>query len=143
MATKGAPSFSEQAIQLRSDYQKLRDNTNLAGDIIDVMYQSGKKPAMLYWYENDIEQGQCLLGRSDKNELVFEKLYNRGSLWGFSDLATYKRWLLQLVDHPTLLHARGIIHRDLRVETILFSGNGSRLVIAISRVGGVSKMRPR
>jgi len=60
MATKGAPSFSEQAIQLRSDYQKLRDNTNLPGDIIDVMYQSGKKPAMLYWYENDIEQGQCV-----------------------------------------------------------------------------------
>ena len=71
-----------------------------------------------------------LLGRSDKNELVFEKLLTRVSvLPKFSDLATYKRWLLQIIEALEVLHSCGIVHRDLRAENLLFSHDGSRLVV--------------
>lgn len=235
MATKVNPGFSDQVIQLRSDYQQLRAATNLvARPIIDAQSVGGEKPSVIYWYDDGTEQGQCvrlydipgplsgdilrlrrnlpsvsghfqvdadavrpldiyleppeependfedvsdliaclplvevdeqqhflkkgkyrseihnllacqggscpgrplspylvhLVGRSDKNELVFKKWSPRYFvLPHFSDLATYKRWLLHMVDALKTLHSLGIIHRDLRVEN-LFARDGSRLVV--------------
>ncbi len=251
MATKVDSSFSSQVIQLRSDYQRLRDSTNLARPIIDVQYVGGEKPSVIYWYENGTEQGQCvrlydipgtwsgnilrlrrnlpsrsdhfeidgdevrpmnyleppepleddfedvsdfvaglplvevnerhhfltkgkyrseihnllacqsgscpgqprsqhivqLLGRSDKNELVFEKLSPRHlTLPFFSDLATYKRWLLHMVNTLETLHGLGIVHRDLRIENLLFSPSPTMVAVcwcATSRGAGDSGPRPR
>lgn len=60
MATKVEPGFSGQVIQLRSDYQRLRASTNLARPVIDIEHVAGEKPSVIYWYENDTEQGQCV-----------------------------------------------------------------------------------
>ncbi len=71
-----------------------------------------------------------LLGRSDKNELVFEKLVPRYFvLPKFSNLGIYKRWLLQMIDALETLHSLDIIHRDLRIENRLWSPDGDRLVV--------------
>ncbi|KAF2240267.1 hypothetical protein BU26DRAFT_536001 [Trematosphaeria pertusa] len=71
-----------------------------------------------------------LLGRSDKGELVFEKMSTRPFILPqFSDLATYKRWLLHLLDALQTLHSLGIVHRDIRVENVVFSRDGKRLVV--------------
>lgn len=45
------------------------------------------------------------------------------------DLATYKRWLLHMVDALKVCHSHDIVHRDLHVEMLLFSPDGSRLVV--------------
>ncbi|KAI1149887.1 kinase-like domain-containing protein [Nemania diffusa] len=72
-----------------------------------------------------------LLGKSAKGELVFDKFFPRQTvLTRFSDLATFKRWLLHLVDALESLHSANIVHRDLRVENFVFSRDGERLVVA-------------
>lgn len=71
-----------------------------------------------------------LLGASATGDLVFEKLATRGPTLGrFSTLATYKRWLLHLLDALAAMHAAGIVHRDLRVDNLLFEEGGERLVV--------------
>ncbi|KAI0102613.1 kinase-like domain-containing protein [Nemania sp. FL0031] len=71
-----------------------------------------------------------LLGRSREGELVFEKLWPRYvTLPRFFDLGTYKSWLLQIISALDTLHSLGIIHRDLRIENLLFSQDGKHLVI--------------
>lgn len=60
MVFKVDRSFSEQVIQLRSDYQLRRENTNIARPVIDLKSVSGQKPSVVYWYENGTEQGQCV-----------------------------------------------------------------------------------
>ncbi|POS73864.1 hypothetical protein DHEL01_v207744 [Diaporthe helianthi] len=71
-----------------------------------------------------------LLGRSADGQLVFEKLSSSAHTLGrFSSLAVYKSWLLQLVNAVECLHSLGIVHRDLRAGNLLFSGDGSRLVV--------------
>ncbi|KLU88763.1 hypothetical protein MAPG_07747 [Magnaporthiopsis poae ATCC 64411] len=70
------------------------------------------------------------LGASTTGGLVFEKFETRGHILGrFSTLATYKRWLLHLLDALATMHAAGIVHRDLRVENMLFGEDGQRLVV--------------
>lgn len=51
------------------------------------------------------------------------------TLVGFSSLAIYKSWILQLIDTLDSLHSVGIIHRDLRADSLLFSADWKRLVI--------------
>ncbi|KAL8354428.1 hypothetical protein RB601_004024 [Gaeumannomyces tritici] len=71
-----------------------------------------------------------LLGASATGDLVFEKLATRGLVLGrFSTLATYKRWLLHLLDALATMHAAGIVHRDLRVDNLLFGEGGETLVV--------------
>ncbi|OAR00471.1 hypothetical protein LLEC1_06054 [Akanthomyces lecanii] len=71
-----------------------------------------------------------LLGRSSDGQLVFEKLWPRYYILPrFSSLAIYKSWILQLVDGLEALHSVGIVHRDLRLDNIVFSEDGQRLVI--------------
>ncbi|KAI0118207.1 kinase-like domain-containing protein [Nemania sp. FL0031] len=70
-----------------------------------------------------------LLGRSAQGELVFEKLVPRYILATVRPLSTYKDWILQLVDGLSYLHSHNIVHRDLRIDNLVFSHDGSRLVI--------------
>ncbi len=71
-----------------------------------------------------------LLGASAAGDLVFDKLATCGATLGrFSSLATYKRWLLHLLSALASLHAAGIVHRDLRIDNLLFADGGERLVV--------------
>ncbi|KAI1428758.1 kinase-like domain-containing protein [Xylaria sp. FL1777] len=70
-----------------------------------------------------------LLGKSSQGELVFEKLVPRYVLAAVHPLSTYKNWILQLVDGLCYLHSLDIVHRDLRIDNLLFSRDGSHLVI--------------
>lgn len=70
-----------------------------------------------------------LLGKSPKGELVFEKFNPRYVLLVVHPLSAYKAWILQLIDGLRCLHSLGIVHRDLRIDNLLFSRDGSRLLI--------------
>ncbi|CDM35833.1 hypothetical protein DTO013E5_5355 [Penicillium roqueforti] len=70
-----------------------------------------------------------LLGRSPDGELVFEKFKPRYVLANIYPLATYKDWILQIISGLRMLHSLGIIHRDLRIDNIVFSSDMSRLLI--------------
>ncbi|KAI1810730.1 kinase-like domain-containing protein [Poronia punctata] len=71
-----------------------------------------------------------LLGRSADGKLVFEKLSTSAVTFSrVSSLAVYKSWILQLIDALDCLHSVDIVHRDLRTDNLLFSDDGSRLVV--------------
>jgi hypothetical protein len=71
-----------------------------------------------------------LLGASSDGQLVFEKLATRGPMLArFSSLEVYKRWILDIIDALDYLHSLGIVHRDLRIDSCLFTPDGSRLVV--------------
>ncbi|KAI9807718.1 MAG: hypothetical protein M1826_004485 [Phylliscum demangeonii] len=71
-----------------------------------------------------------LLGRSPDGGLVFEKLVTRQyTLYRFSSMAVYKRWIEQLIAALRCLHGLGIVHRDLRLANLLFSADGARLAV--------------
>lgn len=73
-----------------------------------------------------------LLGSSSDGQLVFNKLETRASILGrheFRSIAIYKTWILDLIEALKHLHSLGIVHRDLRVDNLLFSDDGHRLVV--------------
>lgn len=70
-----------------------------------------------------------LLGKSPHGELVFEKFAPRYILATIHPLSVYKAWICQLVDGLRCLHSLGIVHRDLRIDNLVFSRDGSRLLI--------------
>lgn len=71
-----------------------------------------------------------LLGRSADGKLVFRKFVRSASTLGhFSSLATYKSWILQLIDGLSALHSVGIVHRDLRADNFVFSQDGQHLIL--------------
>ncbi|CAG7936069.1 unnamed protein product [Penicillium salamii] len=70
-----------------------------------------------------------LQGKSLGGELVFDKLKTRCFLVYFYPLATYKYWILQIISGLKLLHSLGIVHRDLRIDNIVFSADMSRVLI--------------
>lgn len=71
-----------------------------------------------------------LLGKSSNGKLVFPKFKSRASIMALNDsLTVYKSWILQLIDGLDYLHSLGIIHRDLRIDNLLLSPDGSRLII--------------
>ncbi|KAK0656880.1 kinase-like domain-containing protein [Cercophora newfieldiana] len=70
-----------------------------------------------------------LLGKSPNGELVFEKFRPRYVLVAVHPLSVYRRWILQLVEGLRCLHAEGVVHRDLRIDNLVFSPDGSRLLI--------------
>ncbi len=70
-----------------------------------------------------------LLGKSPNNELVFEKFAPRYVLAAVHPLSTYKSWILQLIEGLRCLHSMNIVHRDLRIDNLVFSRDSSRLLI--------------
>jgi hypothetical protein len=62
-----------------------------------------------------------LLGKSPSSELVFEKFKPRYVLAAVHPISAYKAWILQLIDGLRCLHALGIVHRDLRIDNLVFS----------------------
>jgi serine/threonine protein kinase len=71
-----------------------------------------------------------LLGKSADGKLVFDIFVTSAFTLGrFSSLATYKSWVLQLIDCLEALHSVGIVHRDFRADNFVFSRDGRRLVI--------------
>ncbi|KAI9815422.1 MAG: hypothetical protein M1826_002052 [Phylliscum demangeonii] len=71
-----------------------------------------------------------LLGRSPDGGLVFEKhkLHYFG-LFPSRSVAVYKQWIKQFIVALRCLHSLGIVHRDLRTANLLFSADGTRLII--------------
>jgi len=70
-----------------------------------------------------------LLGKSPDGELVFEKLAPRYVLAAVHPLSKYKTWILQLIEGLRCLHSMGIVHRDLRIDNLVFSRDASRLLL--------------
>ncbi|MCJ1329841.1 hypothetical protein MMC10_006522 [Thelotrema lepadinum] len=70
-----------------------------------------------------------LLGKSADGKLVFEKFNSRYVLAVMRPISVYKAWILQLIDGLRCLHALGIVHRDLRIDNLLFTSDNSRLLI--------------
>ncbi|KAK2017599.1 hypothetical protein LZ32DRAFT_684643 [Colletotrichum eremochloae] len=71
-----------------------------------------------------------LLGKSTDGKLVFEKFKPRYLVLGqVHALPTYLDWILQLISGLKSLHLLGIVHRDLRIENLVFSRDNSKIVI--------------
>lgn len=70
-----------------------------------------------------------LLGKSPNGELVFEKFIPRYILAALYSLSMYKTWILQIIDGLRCLHSLAIVHRDLRIENLVFTADTSRLLI--------------
>jgi hypothetical protein len=71
-----------------------------------------------------------LLGKSANSDLVFEKLTPRYLILpSFCAIDIYQRWILHIIAVFKCLHVLGIIYRDLRIENLLFSPQGDRLVL--------------
>ena len=70
-----------------------------------------------------------LLGKSSIGALVFEKFEPRYvQLASVHPLGTYKACILQVISGLRCLHSLGIVHRDLRIDSLLFSSNNSQLL---------------
>ncbi|KAI9698044.1 MAG: hypothetical protein M1836_004397 [Candelina mexicana] len=70
-----------------------------------------------------------LLGRSSNGELVFEKFKSRYILAFIRTPDIYKSWVLQLISGLQTLHSLGIVHRDLRIDNLLFSSDCTKIII--------------
>ncbi|KAJ6027486.1 uncharacterized protein N7446_003922 [Penicillium canescens] len=70
-----------------------------------------------------------LLGKSPEGWLVFDKYKPRYVLGYIYPLSVYKNWILQIVSGMKWLHSLGIVHRDLRIDNIVFSSDTSRVLI--------------
>ena len=70
-----------------------------------------------------------LLGKSTNEELVFQRLNPHYILASVYPLSVYKTWILQLIDGLRCLHSLAIIHRDLRIQNLVFTLDNSRLLI--------------
>ena len=70
-----------------------------------------------------------LLGKSSEGELVFHKLKPRRTLSFIHPLATYRNWILQVISGLKCLHSLGIVHRDLRIDNLVFASDDSHVLI--------------
>lgn len=70
-----------------------------------------------------------LLGKSPNRELVFGKFNPHFILTAVHSLSVYKAWLLQVIDGLRCLHSLEIVHRDLRIDNLVFAAGTSRLLI--------------
>ena len=70
-----------------------------------------------------------LLGKSPDRKLVFKKFYPRVALVYINPLKQFKTWLLQLISGLKTLHSLGIVHRDLRIDNLVFSVDHSEMFI--------------
>ncbi|ESZ94317.1 hypothetical protein SBOR_5313 [Sclerotinia borealis F-4128] len=72
-----------------------------------------------------------LLGKSADGKLVFEKFNPRYILALVHPLAQYKSWILQVISGLLALHSVGIVHRDLRIDNLIFTLNGGHRLYII------------
>ncbi|KAI4173799.1 MAG: hypothetical protein LQ343_002734 [Gyalolechia ehrenbergii] len=71
-----------------------------------------------------------LLGRSSNGELVFERFEPRYIILAFvRTVDVYRNWILQLISGLQALHSLGIVHRDLRIDNLLFSADCTKVII--------------
>ncbi|KZF19140.1 kinase-like protein [Xylona heveae TC161] len=71
-----------------------------------------------------------LLGKSPEGMLVFDKFVPRYFILGsIYPLSVYKDWILQIISGMKQLHSLGIVHRDLRIDNVVFSSDKSRVLI--------------
>ncbi|TQN65275.1 Mitogen-activated protein kinase kinase kinase mom-4 [Colletotrichum shisoi] len=71
-----------------------------------------------------------LLGKSPAGKLVFEKFKPRYLVLGqVHALSTYLAWVLQLISGLKSLHLLDIVHRDLRIDNLVFSDDYSKIII--------------
>jgi hypothetical protein len=71
-----------------------------------------------------------LLGRTADGRLVFEKLEPRYFvLLDFCSIAAYKRWILHVLDALACIHALGLVYRDLYIDNVVFSADGTRAAL--------------
>ncbi|KAF1990354.1 hypothetical protein K402DRAFT_444333 [Aulographum hederae CBS 113979] len=60
---------------------------------------------------------------------VFEKFNPRYVLGNVHTFTRYKSWILQVIDGLMALHSFGIVHRDLRIDNLVFTRDGLRTCI--------------
>ncbi|KAF2758901.1 kinase-like protein [Pseudovirgaria hyperparasitica] len=70
-----------------------------------------------------------LLGKSADGHLVFEKQNPRYILAFVHDFCRYRSWILQIITGLAALHSVGIVHRDLRIDNLVFSTDATRVWI--------------
>jgi hypothetical protein len=70
-----------------------------------------------------------LLGKSTSGELVFEKHLTRYKVGRFCSIPIYKRWVLDIIEALKCVHSIGIIHKDVRLDNLLFSIDGQRVIV--------------
>lgn len=104
----------------------------------DVLYMRRLEAApftchILYWINMTLEEARKTLGTSRHRFLLVTDLANRGDMFDrihkhliTDDLA--RKWMSQLVVAVQHMHAHGIIHRDLKLENVLLSGNDDILL---------------
>lgn len=71
-----------------------------------------------------------LLGADSEGCLVFRKLSPWQSLDKYlRSIAAYKRCLIQIISGLSTLHSVGIVHRDIRLDNLLFDEDNRQVVI--------------
>ncbi|KAF9518983.1 hypothetical protein BS47DRAFT_1388412 [Hydnum rufescens UP504] len=75
-----------------------------------------------------------LLGKTETGDLVFEKFPSDLFIFSLRNpqmvtVATIKQFMLHLIDAVADIHSRGIIHRDLVLRNLLYSGDISKPVV--------------
>jgi hypothetical protein len=71
-----------------------------------------------------------LLGRTVDNHLVFPRLRTlQAMLHQEPTLANFKKWILELIDGLNYIHGLGIVHRDLRIDNLLYDPDKDRIII--------------
>lgn len=70
-----------------------------------------------------------LFGKSHAGELVLERFTPRYLLAAVHPLSAYQTWILQVIEGLRCLHSLGIVYRDLRIDNLVFSRDGSRLLL--------------
>lgn len=71
-----------------------------------------------------------LLGKTPDGRLVFPKYTTRPKIVGqVYPLETYKSWLVQILHGLKVLHGLGIVHRDLRIDNLVWSHDARTVLI--------------
>lgn len=71
-----------------------------------------------------------LRGKIADGKLVFNKYKERYLVLGkIHSLFKYKAWILQLISGLKCLHSLDIIHRDLRIDNLVFTRDKSKVII--------------